>query len=308
MILISHNLHDVFEVADNDHRAAPRPERGRVQAHGDQPAAGGRGDHRRPALQGARPVRRRCAHERRRPNRPPRSPRRAGRRDRSAPTRAAGGPTSRSGELGSLPIIVGLIIIAIVFQIAELALPHRRQLRQPDRPVGGLRADRHGHRLRPAARRDRPVGRLRVGRRAACSPRCCSPRRQRAADRRRGRSWRSRAGVAIGTFHGLLITKIGIPSFVVTLAGLLGLERRRAAADRQPRHGDPPERLRRSASPTTSCPTALAWILVVVVRRALRGRRSSRACASRRKAGLATEPLLLVGLRVGGAVRRRWRS
>ena len=27
MILISHNLHDVFEVADNDHRAAPRPER-----------------------------------------------------------------------------------------------------------------------------------------------------------------------------------------------------------------------------------------------------------------------------------------
>jgi D-xylose transport system permease protein len=29
------------------------------------------------------------------------------------------------------------------------------------------------------------------------------------------------AGVAIGTFHGLLITKVGIPSFVVTLAGLL---------------------------------------------------------------------------------------
>ncbi|HKE80705.1 MAG TPA: sugar ABC transporter permease [Solirubrobacteraceae bacterium] len=29
-------------------------------------------------------------------------------------------------------------------------------------------------------------------------------------------------GLAIGTLHGLLITKIGIPSFVVTLAGLLG--------------------------------------------------------------------------------------
>jgi D-xylose transport system permease protein len=29
------------------------------------------------------------------------------------------------------------------------------------------------------------------------------------------------AGLAIGTLHGLLITKIGIPSFVVTLAGLL---------------------------------------------------------------------------------------
>ncbi len=29
-------------------------------------------------------------------------------------------------------------------------------------------------------------------------------------------------GAAIGAFHGLLITKVGIPSFVVTLAGLLG--------------------------------------------------------------------------------------
>ena len=27
------------------------------------------------------------------------------------------------------------------------------------------------------------------------------------------------SGIAIGTFHGLIITKIGIPSFVVTLAG-----------------------------------------------------------------------------------------
>src|SRR3954447_8786009 len=30
------------------------------------------------------------------------------------------------------------------------------------------------------------------------------------------------AGLAIGTLHGLIISKIGIPSFVVTLAGLLG--------------------------------------------------------------------------------------
>ena len=29
------------------------------------------------------------------------------------------------------------------------------------------------------------------------------------------------SGIAIGTFHGLIITKIGIPSFVVTLAGLI---------------------------------------------------------------------------------------
>ena len=29
------------------------------------------------------------------------------------------------------------------------------------------------------------------------------------------------AGIAIGTLHGLIITKLGVPSFVVTLAGLL---------------------------------------------------------------------------------------
>src|SRR3954464_845998 len=29
------------------------------------------------------------------------------------------------------------------------------------------------------------------------------------------------AGLGIGTFHGLIITKVGVPSFVVTLAGLL---------------------------------------------------------------------------------------
>ena len=29
------------------------------------------------------------------------------------------------------------------------------------------------------------------------------------------------AGLAIGTLHGLIITKVGVPSFVVTLAGLL---------------------------------------------------------------------------------------
>ena len=64
VILISHNLHDIFEVGRHDHRAAPRPERGRVQAHGDQPARGRRGDHGRQADEGARPGRiRRSSHE-----------------------------------------------------------------------------------------------------------------------------------------------------------------------------------------------------------------------------------------------------
>ena len=105
--------------------------------------------------------------------------------------------------------------------VAERPLPHRRQLREPDRPVGGLHDDRHGHRLRAAARRDRPVGRLRLGRGGRDRRRAADPGRQRGVDRRRDRRSRSASGIAIGTFHGLLITKIGIPSFVVTLAGLI---------------------------------------------------------------------------------------
>ncbi len=51
--------------------------------------------------------------------------------------------------------------------------------------------------------------------RCCCSPTATSCRRPSRSSCALG------AGLAIGTFHGLLITKIGIPSFVVTLAGLL---------------------------------------------------------------------------------------
>ena len=56
VVLISHNLHDIFEVADTHHGPAPRPERRRVQAHRGDPDAGRRGDHRRRAVEGARAV------------------------------------------------------------------------------------------------------------------------------------------------------------------------------------------------------------------------------------------------------------
>ena len=74
-----------------DHGPAARPERGRVQAHGDQPAGGRRGHHVRQALEGARPGRSWHEHGHRAAALPrrPAPPRR-----RSARTRAAGGRTS----------------------------------------------------------------------------------------------------------------------------------------------------------------------------------------------------------------------
>ena len=183
VILISHNLHDIFQVADGDHGAAARPERRRVQAQGDQPAGGRRGDHRRPALQGARP---------------------AGGADMSAVAAPPPAPSSdapapntvgayaqrwwtdvKSGELGSLPIFVGLIIIAIVFQTQNDRFLTAVELRQPDRPDGALRGDRHGRHVRAAARRDRPLDRLRLRRRRRADRDPAHARRQRAADRRR---------------------------------------------------------------------------------------------------------------------------
>ncbi len=46
VVLISHNLHDIFEVARPDHRAPPRPQHRRLRAHEDHPGGGRPGDHR----------------------------------------------------------------------------------------------------------------------------------------------------------------------------------------------------------------------------------------------------------------------
>ena len=133
-ILISHNLHDIFEVADSitvlrlgqnvaEFKTTQTNQREVVEAI----TAG-------TALEGARPERR-WSHERR-------AAARAGPASRHAPSRSA---TTlgrwwqgvRGGELGSLPIVIGLIIIAIVFQSQNDRFLTAGQLRQPDRPGGG---------------------------------------------------------------------------------------------------------------------------------------------------------------------------
>jgi D-xylose transport system permease protein len=104
------------------------------------------------------------------------------------------------------------------------------------------------------------------------------------------------AGAAIGTLHGLIITKIGIPSFVVTLAGLLGwngvvllLIGSRGTVILQNNF------LIGLANNFVS--DSLAWILVLVVTALYVGTQLARARA-REKANLPTEPLLLMVIRV----------
>jgi D-xylose transport system permease protein len=106
------------------------------------------------------------------------------------------------------------------------------------------------------------------------------------------------AGLAIGTFHGLLITKIGIPSFVVTLAGLLAWNgvvllligsRGTVILQNDFTIGLANDFLEDN----------IAWLLVIICT-ALYGAVQFARVRSRHKAGLPAEPMLLPLLRVAG--------
>jgi D-xylose transport system permease protein len=106
------------------------------------------------------------------------------------------------------------------------------------------------------------------------------------------------AGLAIGTLHGLLITKIGIPSFVVTLAGLLGWQgvvllligdRGTVTLQNETVVGFANDFL----APATSWILLLACVGVYAATQ-ISGR------MSRTRAGLPTEPDVLILLRVAG--------
>jgi D-xylose transport system permease protein len=106
------------------------------------------------------------------------------------------------------------------------------------------------------------------------------------------------SGAAIGTFHGLLFTKIGIPSFVVTLAGLLAwngvvllLIGSRGTVILQDDFT--------IGLANNFLSDAAAWLLVVVVV-AIYAATQLNEIRVRRAAGLEYEPITLVGLRIGG--------
>jgi D-xylose transport system permease protein len=201
----------------------------------------------------------------------------------------------KSGELGSLPIVVGLIIIAIVFQIQNdrfltagnfvnlivqtapyaviaMGVTFALLLGEIDLSIGFVSG----------------VGGVMValllapdGNEMGTAPAlilCLL------------------AGLGIGVLHGLIITKIGVPSFVVTLAGLLAwngvvllMIGSRGTVILQNDFV--------IGLANDFMEPALAWILVVACV-ALYGAVQVVRLRSRQKAGLANDPLLIVGLRV----------
>ena len=171
----------------------------------------------------------------------PRPPRR---RRRSARTPGAGGTNVRGGELGSLPIIVGLLVIAIVFQSQNDQLPDGRQLRQPHGPGRGVR-DRSRWASSSSCCSARSTCRSASSRasRASSARCCCCPTATTVADggrdRRGARRGRRDRHVPRRDHH-----EGRHPVVRRDARRPARLERRRAAAHRQPRHRRPAGRLR----------------------------------------------------------------
>ncbi len=203
----------------------------------------------------------------------------------------------RSGDLGSLPIIVGLILIAIIFQsqndrfltsgnfvnlmvqgaaFATIAMGvvFVLLLGEIDLSIGYVSGVAgvictllllpDGNEVAPAVALALALG----------------------------------AGLAIGTLHGLIITKVGVPSFVVTLAGLLAwngvvllLIGSRGTVILQD------DFIIGFANDFLS--DGMAWLLVLVAVGAYAGVQLN-GLRKRAKSGLPNDPLLIVGARIAG--------
>jgi D-xylose transport system permease protein len=126
----------------------------------------------------------------------------------------------RGGELGSLPIVVGLIIIAIVFQLQNsqfLTAGNFVNLIVQTAPYAVIAMGVTFALL--LGEIDLSIGFV-SGVGGVLTAILLTP------DGNVLPTWIViiivlGAGLAIGTLHGLIITKVGVPSFVVTLAGLL---------------------------------------------------------------------------------------
>jgi D-xylose transport system permease protein len=203
----------------------------------------------------------------------------------------------RSGELGSLPIIVGLVVIAIVFQsqndrfltagnfvnllvqtapyaVIAMGVTFALLLGEIDLSIGfvsgvggvatALLLTPDGNELPTAV----AIAVVVV------------------------------AGFAIGTLHGLIITKVGVPSFVVTLAGLLAwngvvllLIGSRGTVILQNDFV--------IGIANDFMAAGVAWIMMIVLSALYAAVQLARV-RSRRKAGLQTDPILIVALRIVG--------
>jgi D-xylose transport system permease protein len=203
----------------------------------------------------------------------------------------------KSGELGSLPIIVGLVVIAIVFQtqndrfltagnfvnlivqtapyaVIAMGVTFALLLGEIDLSIGfvsGVGGVVVTLLLAPDGNQMTTIPALVI---------CLA------------------AGLGIGLLHGLIITKVGVPSFVVTLAGLLAwngvvllLIGSRGTVILQNDFV--------IGLANDFMDPGLAWVMWAVGVGLYAAVQLVRL-RNRQKAGLANDPLVIIGLRIGG--------
>ena len=177
VVLISHNMNDVFEVADRIVRALPRPGRRRGQERATTThaqvveliTAGRSGDLGLRARRASPGLRGGSMSTTDTPPAPAPPPLSTAASDFAIDTAERTLRSSvddyfariRGGDLGALPAILGLVVLFILFSITADNFLTTAQLREPAHP--GDAGDRHRDRphVRAAARRDRPLRRLR---------------------------------------------------------------------------------------------------------------------------------------------------
>jgi D-xylose transport system permease protein len=203
----------------------------------------------------------------------------------------------KSGELGSLPIIVGLIVIAIIFQLQNdrfLTAGNFVNLIVQTAPYAVIAMGVTFALL--LGEIDLSIGFV-SGVGGVLTALLLTP------DGNELPTWLTliivlAAGLGIGTMHGLIITKLGVPSFVVTLAGLLAwngvvllLIGSRGTVILQDNF------VIGLANDFLS--PGLAWILAAACAAAYAGVQFVRL-RNRKRNGLTTDPIVIVALRVAG--------
>ena len=198
----------------------------------------------------------------------------------------------RQGELGALPVIVGLAVIWIYFQTQQDAFLSARNLSNIVLQISVTGTIAIGVVLvLLLGEIDLSVGSVAI----LCSAVLGLAVVREEWDWYWGIALMLLVGLAIGVFHGFWFAVIGVPSFVVTLAGLLGwqgVQQRVLGTEGTINVFD--ENI--SAITTSYLPHVWGWILAIAASALYAVTRWTEA-ARRRRAGLPAEPILVVVVR-----------
>ena len=224
----------------------------------------------------------------------------------SASTSARRSPASRPARAACCPVVGGLLLISILFQSLNSHFLDRRATSSTCWSRARCTCCWRWARSSPCSSARSTCRSASSAASAGSSWRSWSSRRSAGRGGRRSSS-RSLACAAIGALQGTIITRLGLPSFVVTLAGLLVLAGRDAADAGQRAASIPINNNVINDIASGNLTPAARWIVMLVIV-GLFGLRTWRRDARRRAAGLVAPPPSLTWLKIVARPRRGRRA